>query len=170
MIKLARLQLVGPVVVFLTVLTAEAAVYALAYSPSSRILWFLNLRLFNLFQQSYYVLSSYVQVNSFQLFFIALPLLLAAVCGYVFRRSLLLAVASNLSFVYASFLVYCSYMYDSASQQASLVAGPAAVVFAVPSTPYVYIIVVLIGASLLSFVVSHVAYLGTFFLRAQSQH
>ncbi len=167
MTKLARLQLVGPVVVFLAVLAAEGAVYALAYSPSSEILWYVNLNLFGIFQRSHYVLSNRIEIDSFQLLFIALPLFLAAALGAALKRPLVLAIASNLSFVYASFLVYCWYMFGGASQQASLaVAGAPVVAFTIPSSPYLYMMVVLVGSSLLSFVISHIAYLREFRTKA----
>src|SRR5205807_3290632 len=120
MTRAAKLQLVGAVVLFAAVLAAESAVYALAYAPASEILWFVNLKLFGLFQQSYYVLSSIVDIDAFQLVFIALPLLLAAVIGVALKRPLLLAIASNVSLVYACFLTYCSSLFGAAPQQAAL--------------------------------------------------
>jgi hypothetical protein len=158
MTKLAKLQLIGPVVVFLAALAAEAAVYALNYSPTSEFLWYINLKLFGLFQQSYYVISNRVDIDGFQFLCIALPLFLVAVFGFVFKRPLALAIASNLSFIYASFVVYCSYMVDGASRQASLSVASAAVAWTVRSSPYLSMIAVLLGSSLLSFTISHVAY------------
>ncbi len=163
MTKLAKLQLIGPVVVFLAVLAAEGAAYALAYSPASEFLWYVNLKLFGMFQRSYYVLSNHVDIGAFQFLFIALPLFLAAVFGVAFKRPLALAIASNLSFVYASFVVYSSYMLDGVSREASLsVAGARAVALTIPPSPYLYMMAALVGSSLLSFVISHIAYFRAF--------
>jgi hypothetical protein len=162
MSKLAKLQLIGPAVVFLAVLSAESAVYALQYSPTSEFLWYLNLKAFGAFQRSYYILNNHVDIGGFQFLFIALPLFLVAVLGFAFRRPLALAIASNLSFVYVSFVVYCSYMYDGFSQQASLSVASAAVAWTVRSSPYLSMIAPLFGFSLLSFVISHIAYFRTF--------
>jgi len=160
MTRAAKLQLIGPIVLFATVLAAESAVYALAYDPTSEILWFINLKLFGLFQHSYYVLSSVVDIEGFQLVFIAFPLMLAAVLGIALKRPLLLAIASNVSLVYASFLTYCSTIVDTAPQQAALGLWGASVIPAsIPTGPYLYLILVLLGSSFLSFAVSHIEYL-----------
>jgi hypothetical protein len=159
MTRAAKLQLVGPAVLFATVLAAESAVYALAYDPTSQILWFVNLKLFGLFQHSYYVLSSVVDIEGFQLVFIALPLMLAALLGIALRRPLLLAIASNMSLVYASFLTYCSNIFGTAPQQAALgLWGEPAVPTGMPTGPYLYLILVLLGSALVSFAVSHIEY------------
>ena len=50
--RFARLQLVGPVVLFCAVLAAEAAAYALAQMPSSGFLWYLNPEVFSIFRRS----------------------------------------------------------------------------------------------------------------------
>jgi hypothetical protein len=163
MTRAAKLQLVGPVVLFLAALAAEVAVYALAYSPTSGVLWFINLKMFGLFQQSYYVLTSVADIEGFQLFGIALPLCIAAALGVAFKRALLLAIATNVSLVYTCFLIYCSNLFGTASQQASL--GPSAisaVAIAIPNGPYLYLILVLLGSSLLSFAVSHIEYFCAF--------
>jgi hypothetical protein len=160
MSRLVKLQLVGPVLVFLAVLAAESAVYALAYVPTSETLWYLNLRVFGLFQRAHYVISNRVAIDSFQLLFIALPLLAVAAFGAKFKRALPLAIASNLTFVYAAFLVYCWYIFGGASQEASLaVVGGPAVRLPILSSPYVYMMGVLVASSLLSFVMSHISYI-----------
>ncbi len=162
MTRAAKLQLVGPIVLFAAVLAAESAVYGLSYAPRSEFLWFVNLKLFGLFQQSYYVLSSIVDIDAFQLVFIALPLLLAAVIGVALKRPLLLAIASNVSLVYACFLTYCSSLFGAAPQQAALgLWGTSAAPVAIPG-PYLYLVLVLLGSSLLSFAVSHIEYFRAF--------
>ena len=153
MSRLAKLQLVGPAVLFAAVLAAEAAAGALAHVPSSAALWYVNLRLFGIFQKSHYVLSALVDIEHSQLFCIALPLVLAAGCGFVLKRPLMLAIASNLSLVYAIFLPCCWYVWETSSQQASL--GFLSAPF---GADYVLCLVLVIS-SMLSFGVSHAVYL-----------
>jgi hypothetical protein len=150
----SRLQFLGPVTLFLTVLSAEAATWALSHMPSSELLWYLNLQVFGIFQRSYYELSAYIDLPYVQLYFIALPILAVASYGLFRRRALPLAIASNLSFVYAAFVVYSSITYEMAPRAASL-----GMVLST-SAQSIYLPLVLIGASLLSFAVSHVHYLG----------
>jgi hypothetical protein len=154
MSRLARLQFIGPALVFAAVLSAECAAYALSRAPSSQILWYANLRLFGLFQKSHYVLATYVDVAYFQLLFVALPLILLASYGLFRRRALALAIASNLSCVYAAFLLYTSCLAEL-PRAASLVAT------GVSMRPDLLMGVVLLGSSLLSLVVSHIIYIGS---------
>ena len=153
----ARLQLIGPAALFAALLGADSAAYALATFPSSATLWRINLGLFGVFQKADYVLSGYVDVAYFQLLFVGLPLVVMAGCGFVFRRTLLLAIACNLSFVYASFLLCSWYMCEQSWRQASLT--PVSLMFTVPAGPDLGVIGLLLGASLLSVVVSHMSYL-----------
>ena len=149
----ARLQIIGPVTLFAALLAADGAAYALTLYPSSQTLWFLNLRLLSVFQKSHYVLSSYVDIAYFQIVFIGLPLLLAACYGLVFDRRLALAIASSLSFIYVSFLLCAWYVYDQSWHPTSFI------VTGIPSGPDVCFTGGLLGASLLSFIVSHMSYL-----------
>jgi hypothetical protein len=157
---LAKLQLIGPLALFAAVAAAEGAVYALAHSPSSATLWYINIHLFGGFQRSHYLLSNYVGIGYFQFLFIGLPLLCLALAGVFARRQILLATASNLGFVYASFLVYSWHNVVSAPRAASLGA------VGVSSGPDFYMFAILLGASLMSFVISHVVYLGAVRARA----
>jgi hypothetical protein len=152
MSRLAKLQLVGPAMLFVAVLAAEAATSALAHVPSSQGLWYINLRLFGIFQKSHDVLSAFVNAEYFQLFYIALPLFFAACCGVALKRPLLLAIASNLSLIYAIFLPCCWYVYERLPQQASLV------FMSTPSGADYSLCLVLLVSCMLSFGVSHVVY------------
>jgi len=152
MSRLAKLQLVGPATLFAAVLAAEAANFALAKMPSSEALWYVNLRFFGIFQKSHYVLSAFVDIEYSQLFCIALPLFLAACCGFALKRPLMLAIASNLSMVYAIFLPCCWYVWETSPQQASL--GFTSMAF---GAEYVLCLVV-VASSVLSFGVSHAVY------------
>jgi hypothetical protein len=153
MLRHATLQTVGPAAVFAALLVAEGAAYALAMYPSSQMLWSVNLQLFGIFQKGHYVLSTYVDIAYFQIGFIGLPLLLIACYGLVFRHPFALAVASSLSFVYVAFLLCAAYVCDEAWRQAPFV------VSRILSGPGAYVTGVLLSASLLSLVVSHMSYL-----------
>jgi hypothetical protein len=153
MSRFAKLQLIGPVMLFLMVLAAEAAAWALAKMPSSELLWYLNLRWFAAFQRSHYILNDFTSLSYFQLFGIALPLILIAVAGWLLRRQFLLAAASNLSVVYAGFLVFAWSGVAGTPKAASLV------LINVQSRPDHYLFFALIVGSLLSFCISHVLYL-----------
>ena len=131
MTRLFKLQFLGPLALFVATLSAEIATRALEYAPSSKILWFINLRMFG----------------------IALPIFALACLGLVARSRLPLAVATQLSAGYATFLVLSWRVGVSATAQASL--GP----IAVPTGAGFYVLATIVGACLLSFVVSHLVYL-----------
>src|SRR6266576_1233195 len=147
--RLAKLQLIGPLALFLTVASAEWAVYALAQDPTSELLWYINLKLFGIFQRSHYVLSDVTTVPASQLIFIALPIFLMACYGLARKRALALAIASNLSFMYAGFVFVSWNVIEKSSLQASLS------LMVIPSDAGRYTLAILFSSSLVSFVVSH---------------
>ena len=153
MIRLFKLQFLGPLVVFVTTLCAELAARALAYDPSSELLWFVNLRLFGIFQRSYSVLGDAVRIPGVQLFGLALPIFLLACYGLFARRRLPLALASNLSVGYAAFLLLAWQSPVRTTTQASL--GP----IAVPSGAGFYVLTGILGGCVLSCTISHLLYL-----------
>jgi len=163
MTRLGRLQLLGPVASFLAVVAAESAACALAAVPTSETLWYVNLTLFGIFQKSHYVVSDFIAVPASQLLFIALPIFALACYGSARNRTLPLAIASNLSFVYASFLAFSWYRIERLPLlQASL--AP----IAIPSGATLFTLSVLLGCSLLSFLVSHLLYLCRICAKAQA--
>ena len=163
MTRLGQLQLLGPVASFLAVVAAESAAYALAAIPTSETLWYVNLKLFGIFQKSHYVVSDFIAVPASQLVFIALPIFALACYGSARNRTLPLAIASNLSFVYASFLAFSWFRIERLPLlQASL--AP----IAIPSGATLFTLSVLLGCSLLSFVVSHLLYLCRICAKAQA--
>ena len=115
MSRLAKLQLIGPLVIAFAIVAEEFATYLLAWNPSSEFAWYLNLKLFGIFQRSHYILSDHFGTPYFQLLFVAAPILLLALCGFAFRLRLPIAAASNLSFVYAFFLAYAWYSIETPS-------------------------------------------------------
>jgi len=151
--RFARLQFIGPTALFVAVLAGESAACALQMDPSSTTLWYLNLTWFGIFQRSHYVLGGTIGIAYFQLLFVALPIFLIASYGLLLRRRLALAIASNLSLVFVSFLFFSWWAYEPSVQEASLS------VTGVPDSPDFYLCLALLGISTLSFVVSHLAYL-----------
>jgi hypothetical protein len=151
--RLFKLQFLGPMALFVATLSAELAVQALAYAPSSEFLWFVNLKMFAIFQRSYYMLSDFISIQSFQLLGIALPIFLLACYGLAARSRLPLAVASNLSFGYAALLLLSWQTPGAPTTQASLGS------IAVPSGAGFYVLTGILGTSLVSFAISHLLYL-----------
>src|SRR6266446_616805 len=149
----ARLQIIGPTTLFLALLGAESAAYALGLYPSSQMLWSINLRLFGIFQKSHYLLSNFVNVAYFQILFVGLPLFVTAWYGLIFKRQLAIAIASSLSFIYVWFILCAWYVHErSWHQTSSIVAG-----LAIDSG--IWFSGLLLGASLLSVFLSHSYYL-----------
>jgi hypothetical protein len=157
MSRLARLQFLGPLAVLVIVGAAEAAAFALARIPASETLWYVNLNIFQVFQESAFTLPAPLDLPYSQFFLIALPLFAVATYGLLNKRSFPLALASHLSFIYASFVFYCL----ASNQIHPLTASIAS--FAVTNSPNIYLPLFLVGASLISFLISHYQYLLTFF-------
>jgi len=149
-----RLQVLGPLVLFFVVLAAESVACALVQAPSAALLWYLNLEVFGLVRASRTLMGELGAYPFSQLVIVG-PLALAAMIGLAWRRHLLLAIASNLSLVYAGFLLYGWQFYHSIGpvRQVSL---------AVVGTPTGYdlsLVATLLVASLVSSAISHVLYL-----------
>jgi hypothetical protein len=153
MTRLTKLQFLGPLVLFLAVATAEGAAFALAHFPTSEALWYLNLKIFVIFQRSYYLLSPLLGLPYSQLLFIALPLVATASYGLIARRAFPLALAGHLSFIYTAFLIYSQVKAVSHPLAASLIG------IAVPIGPDIYLPIVLVGVCIISLAVSHFHYL-----------
>jgi hypothetical protein len=150
--RLFKLQFLGPLALFVATLSAELAARALSYDPGSEFLWFVNLRMFGIFQRSYSLLSEIVGIPGFQLFGIALPIFVVGCLGLAARSRILLAAASHLSLAYAAFLVL-SWQPGTHTTQASLIP------IAVPQGAGLYVLAGILGTCLLSFAVSHLLYL-----------
>ncbi len=152
-----KLQFLGPAVLFAFILAAEGAAWALDRAPSSEVLWYLNLEIFPISRKTYYVLSNLVDIPYFQLYFIAAPLFALACGGLATARALPIAIASNLSFVYASFMAYCWATANPHLEAASL-GGVSVSSISLPSGPGVYLVIALVFISLASFAISHFCY------------
>ena len=165
MSKLAKIQLLGPLVLAFTIVAEELATCLLAWNPSSEFAWYLNLKLFGTFQQSHYILSDHFSTPYFQLLFVAAPIFLLTFGGFSFRLRLPIAAASNLSFVYAFFLAYAWNRGETLAPQAASLAGAAydsVLNFSALNLtfgPQICVLTVLLIPSLLSFTASHLLYL-----------
>src|SRR5205809_3349160 len=118
--RLFKLQFLGPLSLFAATLCAELAARALEYAPSSEFLWFVNLRMFGIFQRSDAVLRYFAPIDGFQFFGLALPIFLLACFGLAARSRPLFTVATHLSAAYAGFLVLAWQAGAPVVQQASL--------------------------------------------------
>lgn len=164
MTRLAKLQLIGPFVLAITIIAAEIAAYLLALKPSSAAAWYLNIEIFGIFQRSHYVLNNTFDVPYFQLLFVAIPMLMLSCLGVISRRQFLIAGASHFSFIYAFFIAYTWYIVGMPSlQAASLAQAQYSSVLSlsalnVSARPQVIVMLVLFFASLLSFAGSQIHY------------
>jgi len=153
MTRLFKLQFLGPVALFAAALSAEVAARALAAAPGSEWLWYLNLKVFGLFQRSHEALNGYVEIAGFQLFGIALPIFVVACVGLVKGSRLLLAISTQFAAGYAAFLLLAWQTPGPSDPQASLR------VIATPSGAGFYLLGAILGACLLSCAISHLLYL-----------
>ena len=150
--RLFKLQFLGPLALFAATLCAELAARALEYAPSSEFLWFVNLRMFGIFQRSDAVLSYFVGIDGFQLFGLALPIFVLACYGLAAKSRPVFTVATHLSAAYALFLVAAWHVGVPTVAQASLGA------VAIPSGGQ-YVMATILGTCSLSFAVTHLLYL-----------
>jgi hypothetical protein len=150
--RLFKLQFLGPLALFAATLCAELAARALQYSPTSEFLWFVNLKIFGIFQRSDAFLSWFVAMEGFQFYAIALPIFLLACLGLATKTRLPFTVATHLSVVYAAFLVLSWQAGVPDTKLASLVP------ISVPTGPGLYLMAVILGTCLLSCVVTHLIY------------
>ena len=152
MIRLVKLQILGPLAAVLILGAAEAAAFALARFPTSGFLWYVNLKVFHVFQETAFILRPPLDLPYAQFFIIALPLFAVALYGLFTERLFPLALASHLSFIYAGFVFYCLISIQMHPSVASL----ANIAFS--NRPDIYLPLSLGGASLFSFLVSHYQY------------
>jgi len=150
--RLFKLQFLGPFALFAATLCAELAARALQYAPSSELLWFINLRMFGIFQRSDALLSYFVSMDGFQFFGLALPIFVLACFGLAAKSRLPFTVATHLSAAYAGFLVLSWQAGVPTVTQASLGS------IAVPSGVGLYVMATILGTCLLSFAVTHLLY------------
>ena len=151
--RLFKLQFLGPLALFAAALCAELAARALEYAPSSELLWFINLRMFGIFQRSDAMLSEFVPIDGFQFFGLALPIFGLACLGLAAKSRPLFTVATHFSAAYAVFLVVSWQVGAPTVRQASL--GT----IAVPSGAGQYVMATILGTCFLSFAITHLLYI-----------
>ena len=150
--RLFKLQFLGPFALFSAALCAELASRALQYAPSSEFLWFINLKVFGIFQRSDAYISYFVPVDGFQFFGLALPIFLVACFGLAGKSRPSFTIATHLSVAYAGFLVVSWQVGVPTLKQASL--GT----IAIPSGIGLYMMATILGTCALSFAVTHLLY------------
>jgi hypothetical protein len=151
--RLFKLQFLGPLALFAATLCAELAAHALQYDPGSELLWFINLRVFGIFQRSHAMLSEFVAIDGFQFFGLALPIFGLACFALAAKSRPAFTVATHLSAAYAGFLLLSWQAGVPTVKQASL--GP----IAVPSGVGLYVMATILGTCVLSFAITHLLYL-----------
>ena len=153
--RLATLQLAGPVALCIAVGAADSAAWALSQSPSSALLWYLNLEVFSLFRRSRLLLSDVGGLPFAQMLLIAGLLGLIALIGMILRQNLLVALSSNLSLLYAGFLICSWYAWISPGS----ITSASLTVVHVPADSNFYLLLVLLIACAVSFSASHLLYI-----------
>jgi hypothetical protein len=108
-----RLQLAGPIGVIAAVACAEGGAHALAYWPSSPLLWYVDLEVFRPLQYTFAAANERLAFSDLAQTLCVVAPLLALICiGLITGRKFPLAVASNLSFLFSAALLYGSYLAD----------------------------------------------------------
>lgn len=147
-----KLQLAGPIGVIAALACAEVGAHALAYWPSSTLLWYVDLEIFRPLQYSFASASEQPAFGDLgQTLCMAAPLMALICTGLITGRRFALALASNLSFVFSAALLYGSYLAEcpSAGTHNNLSALCA---------PSVFLALSVLLVAFLSSVISHRAY------------
>jgi hypothetical protein len=151
MSRLARLQLIGPVVLLVAVAGAEGVGLALGHAPGSEALWYIHLNVFGPLRLGDHMLGTYMDTAHGQLYLIELPLFLLACGGVHSKCPLALAIATNLCFVHAVVLAYAGFVREPIGPGLLARIGDVGV-------PQLYLCASLLGCTLLSFAASHIVY------------
>jgi hypothetical protein len=108
-----KLQLAGPVGVVVALACAEFGAHALAYWPSSPLLWYLDLEVFRPVQYTFVTENEHLVFGDLAQTFCVVAPLLALICmGLMTGARLPLAIASNVSLLYSILLLHGSYVAD----------------------------------------------------------
>ena len=95
------------------VAAAEFGARALAYWPSSPLLWYLNLEVFRPVQYSVVAEKGLVLGDFAQILCVIVPLLALICIGLITKVRFPLALASNMSLLYSVLLLYGLYLANS---------------------------------------------------------
>jgi hypothetical protein len=145
-----KLQLAGPIGVIAAVVCAEGGAHALAYWPSSSLLWFVDLEVFRPLQYSFVAANERLALGDLAQTLCVVTPLLALICiGLITGRRLRLALASNMSLLYSAAFLYGSYLANSPAADAGI---------AVLLVPSFFLAVSILLAAFLSSAISHLGY------------
>jgi hypothetical protein len=147
------LQVSGIALVILAMLAAELASLALALSPGSALLWWLNLELFRGMNATYSVLMTRYSLDYSVTVPIMLGLLALSVAAYRRRHRFALGMLSNAAFIWCGFTAYVWYVY-----KAPLATAGVGELFASNFEGSVLLAYIVL-ASLIGVLVTHVSYL-----------
>ena len=146
-----KLQLAGPIGVITTVICAQIGLHALAYWPSSPLLWYIDLEVFRPVQYSFVAENGRLALGDLaQTLCVVVPLLALICIGLITGRRLPLAIASNISLIYGALLLYGSYLADAPAETGWKLGALWA--------PSFFLAVSVLLAAFLSSAVSHRAY------------
>jgi len=158
MTRIEKLQTIGPLALCLAVIGAEMAASALALRPSTEWLWYLNVNIFNMFQQTHYLITAFLGIDQPETVLIVLPIGLLAALGLIFKQRLLLALSTNFSFVYVGAVAYYWVLSGPMTPVASL--SPSGLEFhASAAEPNLALLLGLAALTLISFLASHIFYI-----------
>ncbi|MFB9269919.1 hypothetical protein ACFFWD_43510 [Bradyrhizobium erythrophlei] len=150
---LARIQLVGPITLLAAAMAADATAFELAQHPSSNLLWYLNLDVFNMFRKSRAALD--LGGTPFALtFLIASPIAVIGFAGIALKKNLCLAISSNLALVFSAFVVYSWLVWGRAGEAKSA----SLAWITAPSSGTSTMLAILVLTSVASFATSHLLY------------
>lgn len=147
MLRDKTLQLAGPLSVVAMIWCAELSAHALAIWPTSGLLWYLNVEVFQSFR---YCIDSFgsgggIELGLVQSLWLPIGLTCLIASGLVARMKLPLAIASNLSLIYSSVLLYGG-LAANHMQPSDI------------SKPTCFLATVVLAISLLSSTISHRGY------------
>lgn len=115
-----KLQIAGPVSVTVALACAQGGSYALGYWPSSPLIWYLDLEVFRPVQYSFLAEKVAVLGDLAQTLCVGVPLLALVCIGLITKARLPLAIASNMSLLYSTLLLYGSYLANSPAEEMGL--------------------------------------------------
>lgn len=150
MLREKALQLVGPISVIAAIWCTELAAHALAIWPTSSLLWYLNLEVFQPFR---YSVDSFAfsrlgsDVGAAQSLWLPIALTGLICTGLVARMKLALAIASNVSLIYSGVLLYAGLVTNQSRQLTFNLDGL--------SSPTTFLAAFILVVSLVSSTISH---------------
>jgi hypothetical protein len=146
--------LIDPAVLFSGVLAAECAGYASTYAPPAVSLWYLNLEVSSLVQMNRATLAEFCNLPFARVLILEGPMAGFGIVGLRLKKSLCLALSSDLGLVFAAFLarswhVLSGFGHIAAASLPSVhVRGGGAL----------YLFAILVLAFFVSFTASHLLY------------